>query len=467
MRLQGPLLVQTQKTVMNPQMFQSLKLMELPLMDLRETIAAELEKNPALEVLEDKTTVSLEDATDPKKEDYEYEFFENSSDSGYLRKGSEGAREELRQFLEGSLSYPETLQEHLLWQLRLEPINEDLRSYAELLIQNLDEDGFHKEAPESLIPTVSAPLLARALKLVQSLDPSGTCTANSRESLEVQIDLLDHAPQGAREALSQLELLEQGKTAKAAKAIGCSEAQMLKIFEIIKGLSPFPGRSFSAAETRYVVPDVQVTTKEGEFVIILNDEEIPVLGISPFFMKMARKVKPDTQQEKDPGANKKEVRDFALENIKEARWFINSINQRNHTLLRVSRAIVEFQRPFFSRGPRYLSPLTLKDIADELGIHIATVSRTAHSKYMQTEWGIFELRHFFSNPVSGTGSLKSRFSKEGVKEEIKDIIASEEERLSDQDIVKTLEKRGIHLARRTVAKYRSELDLGSSFDRKA
>jgi RNA polymerase sigma-54 factor len=241
----------------------------------------------------------------------------------------------------------------------------------------------------------------------------------------------------------------------------------LYVFERLKELSPFPGRSFFAGATRFVIPDVRVVKKDGEFVIILNEEEIPVLGISPFFMKVAGEL-PEGAGEKNPqhdDSEKKDVRDFARENIREARWFIKSINQRNLTLLKVSQAIVEFQRTFFTSGPKYLAPLTLRDIADAVSLHLATVSRTANSKYMQTEWGIFELRYFFSNSITGAGSKGSRFSKGGVKQIIKEVIESEQTNLSDQTIVDLLAKRGITLARRTVAKYRSELDFGSSFDR--
>jgi RNA polymerase sigma-54 factor len=233
-----------------------------------------------------------------------------------------------------------------------------------------------------------------------------------------------------------------------------SEAEVCKLFEHLRDLSPFPGRQFASGETLYVVPDVQVIRKEGDFVIILNDEEIPILGINPFFMKISGE-----------SGGEKPVRDFVKENIREARWFIQSINQRNHTLLRVSRAIVEFQRAFFSRGPKYLFPLTLRDIARELGVHETTISRIANSKYMQTEWGIFELRYFFTNSISGAGSAGSRYSKEGVKEIIRELISSEDRHMSDQEIADILVKRGIPLARRTVAKYRGELDLGSSYTR--
>ena len=427
-------MLQTQKFAMNPMVFQSIKMMELPIIDLREKIEEELERNPALEVLEDRSSVTF---------------------SGFVSAAGESAANERQRFIEGALSHPETLQEHLLWQLRLQPIDAELRRICELLIQNLDEDGFHKEPVDLLLENEDQQRLKEALELIQRLDPAGSCAVDYMESLRIQIGLLDDAPKGILKALSHLELFERGKITEAAKKIGCTEAETRLILKKLKELSPFPGRQFSDGNIQgaYVIPDIQVSKKEGEFVIILNEEEIPVLGINPYFMKIAG------------NSGDKQGRDFARENIKEARWFINSINQRNHTLLRVSRAIVEFQRPFFTDGPKYLIPLTLRDIAGELGLHETTVSRTAHGKYMQTEWGIFELRHFFSNSISGTGSKGSRHSKEGVKETIREIIESEPQSLSDLDITGILEKRGITLARRTVAKYRNELALGSSFER--
>jgi RNA polymerase sigma-54 factor len=303
------------------------------------------------------------------------------------------------------------------------------------------------------------------------------------------------APEGIEKILDYLEPLEKGKIGETAKKLNRTEAEVRLFFDRIKELSPFPGRQFASDDTRYVIPDVQVIRKEGEFVIILNDEEIPVLGINPFFMKLASSPRAgstgsawgmgggvrgmsgarSTHGGADgdlPGpaggltaAEEKPARDFVRENIKEARWFIQSVNHRNHTLLRVSRALVEFQRSFFAKGPKYLAPLTLRDIARELDVHETTVSRTANGKYMQTEWGIFEIRHFFSNSISGAGSGGSKYSKEGVKEVIREIISGEEQNLSDNKIVEILAIRGIPLARRTVAKYRGELDLGSSYAR--
>jgi RNA polymerase sigma-54 factor len=452
MQLQRPAFIQEQRLKMNPQLYQSIKLMELPVMDLREQIEEELEKNPALEVLEDHSTVSLDEAIKPRKEEEEY--FEVSSDSGFIHRGGEEEADERRRFIEGALSRSETLQEHLLWQLALEPVSGNIRRLGEILIRNLDADGFHKEPVDLLLKNEDPGEIQKALKLVQSLEPAGCAVSDYQESLRVQIGLMKDAPEGIVEALSYLELLERGKIQAAARILGRSEEETLGIFERVRELSPFPGRAFTSGDTRYVVPDIQVIKKEGEFVIILNDEEIPVLGINPFFMKMSGGKEGD-----------KPVRDFVRENIKEARWFIQAINQRNHTLLRVSRAIVEFQRPFFVNGLKYLAPLTLRDIARELGVHEATVSRTANGKYMQTEWGIFELRHFFTNSIRGIGSGGSKFSKEGVKEIIRELITGGNRRFSDKEIAGLLAKRGIPLARRTVAKYRNELDLGSSYHR--
>ncbi|MDR2759901.1 MAG: RNA polymerase factor sigma-54 [Spirochaetaceae bacterium] len=451
MQLQRAVFSQDQSLRMNPQVYQSIKLIEMPVMELRGKIEEEIDRNPALEILEDKTTVSLDAAPLRKEED---DYFEVTSDSGYVRRGGDEATEEQHKFIEGALSRSETLQEHLLWQLRLQPIDDTSRQIGELLIQNLNTDGFHKEPVDLLLKNQDPRRIQPVLKLIQGLDPPGTCTKDYLESLRVQASLLPGAPEGIEEVLDYLELLEKGKISEVAKKTDRTEAEIRYIFDRIRELSPFPGRQFAGGDTRYVVPDIQVMRKEGEFVIVLNDEEIPVLGINPFFMEIS-----------DKKYGEKQVRDFARENIKEARWFIQSINLRNHTLLRVTRAIVEFQRAFFTYGPKHIIPLTLRDIAQELAIHETTVSRTANGKYLQTEWGIFELRYFFTNSISGSGSGGSRYSKEGVKETIKELITTEARHFSDQEIAELLSKRGISIARRTVSKYRSELDLGSSYGR--
>jgi RNA polymerase sigma-54 factor len=456
-----PALYQEQRLKMNPQLLQSIKLMELPVIDLRERIEQELDQNPALEIIEDQGTVRLD----------EYAKLKTSPGEG--RRGSDKASEEHRRFIEGALTRPETLQEHLLWQLHLEQVDEELRAIAETLIQNLNDDGFHIEKPENLFKT-EQPRLNEALKLVRSFEPAGTCTSDYKESLRVQAAMLPDAPEGIEAALDNLDLLEKEKFSVLSKKTGIGEEDLRELYEQIKTLSPFPGRSFAPADIRYVVPDIKVVRDKDELTIKLNDEAFPVLGINPYFEKLSesqkseKNAKSKSTKKTDTEADK-EAREFAKEKTREARLFINHLNQRNKTLIRVAAAILEFQRSFFINGPKYLSPLTLGDIARELDVHETTISRTANGKYMQTEWGIFEIRYFFTNSISGTGSGGSRFSKESVKEIIKEIIIEESpagRQLSDQDISDLLNKKGIALARRTVAKYRKELDMGSSYTRK-
>ena len=360
---------------MNPQLIQSIKLMELPIMDLRQRIEQELESNPALEIIEDNSTVPLDETDTEHKEEYEY--FETTSDPGRL--GGEQAAEEHRRFIEGVLSRPETLQEHLLRQLQLEPIDEELRLIAQTLIQNLDDDGFHKEKPETLF-VEKQNRLAEAMKLVRGLDPAGCCTSDYRESLMVQIaqdkssaDTTLHEAQISL-VLENLELVEREKFAALAKKTGLDEKDVRFICGYIINFSPFPGRAFvsKATEARYVIPDIKVIRDKDEFSINLNDEAFPVLGTNSFFEEMSNSKDRDTKE-------------FAREKVREARLFINHLNQRNKTLIRVANAIMEFQRSFFINGPKYLAPLTLRDIANELKIHETTVSRTANGKYMQTE----------------------------------------------------------------------------------
>jgi RNA polymerase sigma-54 factor len=464
-QLQKPALIAEQRQKLSPQMIQSIKLMAMPLQELKEQIQTEIEANPALEIVSDSSTVSLE--TLPEGEPREVEDsspFENSSDPGFSsHSGSDD--DSKRMFIEGAIARAETLQEHLLWQLRLQRIDESRRAVGETLIQNLDDDGFHKEDPYSLLPKVSKAEIDEVLALVRGFEPVGTGCADFRESLLVQAEIAgDAPPQAVAIMRDHMELLERGKHAEIQRHLKLSEAELQRALCFIKRLAPFPGRAYSTEEPHYVLPDLLVKLKDGDFVIVLNDEEIPVLGIDPFFEGFAGRGDPEKRAA--ARATDKATSAYVRDNVKQAKFFIRSIHQRNLTLLKVARAVVEFQRSFFAEGPKRLAPLTLKDVADEIGVHETTVSRIANRKYMQTDWGLFELRYFFTNSISGAGSRGSSFSKEGVKQVIKEIIEAEDSTLSDHDIVEVLARKGIKLARRTVAKYRGELDLGSSFGRK-
>ncbi len=451
MQAQRQSISQVQRQKLSPQMIQSIRLMSLPIQELKEEIQRELETNPALEVIEDRSTVSLETMGEHAESD-SHDSFEDGSDQGYSAPADGDSK---RQFMEGAISRSETLQEHLLWQLRLQPLSPEQRAVGEILIQNLDHDGFHKEDPFTVCKDVSRQTVSMVMAVIRTLEPTGACVVDYRESLLVQALLAQDAPKGAVQIVrDHIELLERAKHAEVQKKLKLSDSELNDALAFIKTLNPFPGRMYSADEVRYVVPDVQVKLKDGEFVITINDQEIPVIGINPFFDHLSSE-----RHDKATDA-------FVRDNIRQARFFIQSIQQRNRTLLKVVRSIVEFQRQFFSRGPKYLSPLTLKDIANEVGVHETTVSRMANKKYLQTDWGIFDLRYFFTNSISGAGSRGSRFSKSGVKEVIREIIESEGAILSDQDISEALARKGIKLARRTVAKYRGELNMDSSFGRK-
>lgn len=455
MQYQKPALVQGQQLKMNPQLYQSIQLMALPLQELKFRIEEELQANPALEVVEDNSTVSLEDA-DQETTEEKYEYFEDSSDPGYTRTGyDDEASDNKRQFMEGALSRPESLHEHLEWQLRLQPISEREFEIGEVLIQNLDDNGFYREPLDVLFEPGDEAAIEKLVEIIRTFEPIGTCVEDYQESLLVQARFDDTRPPAVDAILQDhLDLLERGKHTDIARKLKVDVEDVEEAREFIKGLTPFPGRLFSSDQPTYVIPDLMVVLRDGQFMILMNDEEIPVLGISDGFAGFSN-------------GSSKEVKRFAKAKVKDARWFIQSIRQRNDTLLKVAKAIIEFQRDYFLKGAKYLVPLTLKDIAAEVGVHEATVSRITTGKYVQTEWGIYELKYFFTNSISGAGSTGSRFSKEGVKEVIREILEEEASKrhLSDQGISDLLATRGIKLARRTVAKYRKELDIDSSYRR--
>lgn len=457
MQAQRQGLVQDQRLKMNPQLLQSIQLMALPIQELQARIEAELEANPALELVEEKPTLSIDELRPGATEDESREYFENSSDPGFSSGYDDAAGDAKRSFMEGALSRPESLQEHLEWQWRLHPVSPELFRVGILVIHNLDNNGFHQTAPQELVPESQRDTLMQALNLVQGLDPIGCAVADYRESLLVQAQRAENCPDYVCQIIAEhLPLLEKSKPNEIARKLKADPAAIDIAIAFIRGLNPFPGRLYAGDQPTYVIPDLMVVMREGRIVLLMNDEEIPVLGVNGFFESLAH------------GADgEKTARRFASRSVKDAKWFIHSIEQRKNTLMKTARSIVEFQRNFFLKGPKFLVPLTLKDIAGEVGVHEATVSRITTNKYVQTEWGIFELKYFFSNAVSGTVNGGTQMSKEAVKETIREILAEEglEQHLSDQKIAELLAKRGITIARRTVAKYRNELAISSSYDR--
>jgi len=432
MQSQQLVIAQKQQLKLSPQMYQSLELMALPLMDLREKIQTEIEKNPALS-LEPGRDVSFE-RLERRQGTGTVDPFENSSDPGYIRKARDIDPDAKQKFMEGALSRPESLQEHLFLQLSLLRLTEEEREMGELLISNLDHHGFYCTEPEEIVPADKRPLMNHMVSIVQEFDPSGICTANVIESLVLQARLSGMAPDGTEEVLRHhRENIKRGKLAEIAKSLNTSPDEVEEIIWFIKTLNPYPGSSFSQDSTQYIVPDLLIRKIDGKLVMQLNADQIPTLKIDPEFEAIAE----------------------------------TSGSADRETERRVGASLLRHQMDFFLHGPKYLRPLTLSDIAEEISVHETTVSRISNAKYIQTDWGIFPIKYFFTNAVQGTGDDGKEVSKTGVKAIIREIITdyTGSKRLSDQKISDLLAERNISVARRTVAKYRKELNIESSFER--
>ena len=428
-------------------MLQAIRLLALPLQELSEQIHQELEENPALELLSDSGELSLdlmEASIDPSKDNDDSLREAEYSDEVYGFNSEESDRNAI---IEQTIAVEESLQEHLMGQLGLLPLSETERRIAERVIQNLDESGFHLLPPRELCPDCDEPTLSRILDLLRRLDPPGTCTADFRESLIAQAELSSAAPPKTIEVLSDhFENLQARSRVPIKRALGLDDRQLDRIIDFIRTLNPFPGRSFSKARTRYIVPDLAMWLEDGDVQVRLNDETVPRLGINRLYGELAAR------------SSRGEAEKFARERVESARFFIDSIHRRNETLLKTAIAIAHVQRAFFVEGPKALKPLALKEIAEKIDVHEATVSRVVNGKYVQTDWGTFELRRFFTNAVNQESG--ENISKEGVKAEVAQIIGDLEsrgEKISDRIISEILAQKGITIARRTVAKYRGEL----------
>lgn len=458
MQSQRIILTQKQQLKLSPQMYQSLELLALPIQDLQARIQDEIERNPALE-LSDAKDLSYESYTG-SSETHTYDYFENSSDAGYIRKASHIDTDSKHQFMEGALYRSESLQEHLQQQLRLQPLSEADCELGTLIISNLDDHGFHREDPHQIVPEgTSVEELERVLSVIQSFDPPGIAVADYTESLLLQCDLDEQSHPLAKQIITSfLEHIKRGKLETIAKELDTDVEEIQEAVSYIQTLNPYPGSIFAGSEIQYVTPDLTIWKVDHSLQMQLNSDQIPILSIDPVFEDMME----DPTLDKD-----KETRKYIQNSIKDAQWLINSIDMRNSTLQKVGAALIKFQYDFFLNGPKYLRALTLKDVAEEVSVHETTISRISHAKYIQTDWGIFPIKYFFTNAVTGTSDDGKEVSKTGVKEVMKEIIEGYEgtRRLSDQKISTMLAERGISIARRTVAKYRKELNIDSSFHR--
>jgi RNA polymerase sigma-54 factor len=433
-------------------------MLQLSHLELNQRIEEELVENPALEK-EEQQEYSLEEmsegdlqrqiekAQDEKiKEDFDEESI--IADSAYPFTGS--GEDKKREFIEGTVSREETLKGYLLRQAQLLPITDDDIRSVDLLIDCIDENGYLVQSLEELAEAFEIPLheLEKALQTLQSLDPPGVGARSIQECLLIQLRLKGEFPIAERIVEDCLKELKLKRFPDIMKKCKISKAKMDEAISLIAHLEPYPGRQFYTEDIRYITPDVIVEEREGEYEVVSNSTSIPRLRVNRYFEELMRR------QEVD-----KRVKDFVTERVQRAKTFIHSIDQRESTLVRVSRAIVSRQNDFFQRGPMYLKPMTLKDIAEDVELHESTVSRITSSKYMQTPFGVSSLKYFFSNEIPTEG--QRTYSSTSIKEIIKRLIEDEgsNNNLSDQKIVDVLQSRGIKIARRTVAKYRKELNI--------
>jgi RNA polymerase sigma-54 factor len=461
----GPGMHQSQnlslQQVLAPQLQQSLLILQAPLLELRNLVQQEMETNPVLEEL----------ATDPNAEepaekpaeidkDFKEEFDQlakldsewrdyMAQSSSYSSRSQE--EEDKRQFFFDSIATQETLQQHLMGQLNQTALDANDRKTAELIIGNIDDNGFLQTTPEEMAMNTGIPQedFETILTLIQSFYPPGVGARDLRECLIIQLK------RGGKQNSLEYKIISEhmpdlGKRRfpEIARRMGISVEQVQKCANNIAQLDPRPGQIFAAAPQNYVLPDVTVEKINGEYQVILNGEQIPHLRISNTYKDIMAQ-----------DGNGSEVKDYIRDKIRSGKFLIKSIHQRQQTISNIAHQIVSRQREFFDKGSAYLKPMTMVQIADVVGVHETTVSRAISGKYMATPQGVFEMKYFFT-PGYQTASGES-MSNTSVKEAIMDLVKSEDANspLSDKEIVEILSERGIPIARRTVAKYRTELNI--------
>lgn len=459
-----------QQLVMTPQLQQAIKLLQLSRVELLETVQQEMLENPFLEEFSGDDTADQAPAEQRERieEDaYDRELAKDASWEDYLGefastpRGSQSrefeAAEEISP-LEARYAAKPTLEGHLLWQLRLSSMNEEQKAIGEVIIGNLSSSGYLLATDEEVaaLAQCEPAAVAEVLERVQLFDPVGIAARDARECLLIQIKNLgyDRDPILRELVESHLEDLEAKRYKPLLKKFHLDAEELREYLDIIQSLDPLPGSSFGGGEPTYVSPDVFVYKMGNEFVILLNEDGLPQLQLSSL-----------AQMSMD-GASEKE-KEYCAEKVRSASWLIKSLYQRQRTLYKVMESIVRHQRPFFEEGVTRLAPLILKDIADDIGMHESTVSRITTSKYVATPHGIFELKFFFNSGLELDDG--SQVGSESVKALIKKFIAEEDPKnpLSDERIGEMLKERlKVNIARRTVAKYRTALDIPSSSRRK-
>jgi len=473
-----------QQLVMTPQLQQAIKLLQLSRLELEEMVTKELQENPALE---EGATEEGETAEQPRAEvqtsapgdtaeltinrelsavdkigtlDWQ-EYLDTHSNSIHGSLTAEATSEDgdSPPSWENSLTKKTTLEDHLIWQLRLSKITEQESSIGLYVIQNLDENGYMAVTVEELCnATGSTPEEAEAvLKRIHFFDPVGIAARDLRECLLIQLENLQLSDSlAARIVAGYLSFLESKRYEKLAKDLAVTIDEIADAAHLIASLEPKPSRGFEQDEVRTVLPDVFVEKVGDEYLIYLNDDGVPRLRVSSLYRRMAGQ----------EGVAEEQARQYLQEKVRAATWLIKSIQQRQQTLFRVTQSIFKFQQEFLEHGVSQLKPMVLRDVAEDIHMHESTVSRATANKYVHTPQGLFELKFFFQSGIKGGNG--EDVASESVKEKIRGIIAAEDPRRphSDQHIASMLSTDSIDIARRTVAKYREAMGILASSKRR-
>jgi len=460
----------SQRLILTPSLQQAIKLLPLTTLELAEVLEQEVMENPLLEevpVEETKTSEELaqeeppperERAEDPLKEIEVERFFEDYFDDGGERRMRPADLPEVPP-IENTLTESPDLYDHLLWQLRMTEADEATLEIGEAIIQNLDEDGLLRVSLEDVAAMGPWPMEAveRTLTLVQALDPPGVAARTLTECLRIQLRVLGLEGSPADVMVrDHMKQLQSHQYPEISRQMGLSADEVAHHLEIIQGLAPRPGNRYSAKRSDYILPDVFVVKEGEEYRIVLNDDGLPKLRISPTYRRML--------DQKEPGSE--ETRAYVKDKLRSALWLLKSVDQRQRTIYKVAESIVRHQRAFLDHGISHLRPLVLRDVASDIGMHESTVSRVVANKYMHTPRGVYEMRFFFHSGITST--MGEAISSVTIKDRIKKMIEEEDASrpLSDSRIAEVLGAEGLPLARRTVAKYREELRIPPSNLRK-
>ncbi|MBW7856711.1 MAG: RNA polymerase factor sigma-54 [Leptonema sp. (in: Bacteria)] len=454
---------QTQKLMMTQELRQSIELLQYSALDLRDLIEQEIIENPFLEITE---STSTEISASTQTTDYQQEASHFDDASDYSGIPDYEASDRKQQTIENTAELRPSLAAHLLEQIHLTRLTEKEQDAAEVILSALDDKGFLTQDASILLSEsgFDANLAPKLQRTIAALDPIGCGANDMQQSLIFQAELKPISQQRIDALLLLKKYFDSFKkldVEKMAKQASISIERTQAAIEYIQSLEPVPGRNFSSGNVEYVVPDVIVIETEdrdsnnnSKLMVLINDSWIPDLHVNDEYVKIIEADQFTLMKTED--------QDYLKTKFHLASFLIRGIRQRQRTLLRTTKAIVKFQEDFFYRGPRHLKPLNLKQVAEDLRLHESTVSRVTSNKYVQTKWGVYELKYFFVRGIKSVDGLEVE-SSTNVQDRIRLLIEKEKSKpLSDQNISDILKKEGIKIARRTVAKYRSSLGIPSA-----